>query len=202
MFYVYLFQNLINYKIYIGKTNDPKMRLSNHLSIVKSGKSKGKRTFNLIHKAIAKYGFENFNFQILESFSTEKDCLEAEKFWIEFFRSDVNKFGNEYGYNLTAGGDGPSGRKHSLETKLKISIKNKGRRYFLSEEQKSSRVFNISNLKRGNIQFKIEWPSDEELISMLNSSSQRKVASLLGVTQKAISHRLKTRNLKYNKSKK
>lgn len=194
MFYVYCFQNKINSKIYIGKTNDPLIRLNRHLTIVKNGKTIGKRTFNLIHKAIKKYGIENFSYQILEEFDNEKDALEAEMFWIEFFRSDVNRFGNECGYNLTAGGDGLTGRKRSEEEKKKISNSLIGRnlteehRQKLSESHKGIRIFNQNT--------KISWPEDSYLLKITNDIGYTATGKMLGVSNVAVRERLKRRSLK------
>jgi group I intron endonuclease len=122
--YIYILQNKINLKIYVGKTYDPESRFMAHLYAASGNTLPNKY---LIHRAIAKYGQDNFIFQTIDEFDNEKECLEAEKFWIEFFRSDVNRFGSECGYNLTAGGEGISGFKHSQEAKNKVSIANTGR---------------------------------------------------------------------------
>jgi group I intron endonuclease len=122
--YIYILQNKLNLKIYVGKTHNPESRYKAHLYVTNGNTIANKY---LIHKAINKYGQDNFSFQILEEFENESECLEAEKFWIEFFRSDVNKFSNKYGYNLTAGGEGISGLKHSQKAKNKISQANTGR---------------------------------------------------------------------------
>jgi group I intron endonuclease len=135
-YYIYILQNNVNFKIYIGKTNDPNKRYKEHLYITNSNTYNNK---HLLHKAISKYNIDNFSFQIIEEHEIEQDCLEAEKFWIEFFRSDVNRFGNDYGYNLTAGGEGISGLKHSQETKDKVSKANKGRIFSSITKQKMSR---------------------------------------------------------------
>lgn len=196
MFYVYFIQNKINNKIYIGKTNNLVQRFGAHKRIAKTGRTEGRKVFSLIHQAIAKYGVENFIFSSLEEFSNEEECLNAEKFWIDFFKSDVNKFGNDYGYNLTAGGDGIAGRSHSNESKLKISKKLKGRK--LSDEQKlkiSNSHKNKENKNRLDTGCKIVWPKDSELIEMINQSTYKEVAKKLGVSDRSISARIKRRNL-------
>lgn len=194
MFYVYLFQNNINLKVYVGKSNNPKLRLNQHLAIVKNGKSVGRKTFNLIHKAISKYGGNSFTFQVIEEFEDEKKCLEAEKFWIEFFRADVNKFGSDCGYNLTVGGDGLSGRKHTLEAKAKIGKASLGRRSTgipLSEDTKKQ----ISNSLFALNKTKIIWPKDVYLLAMVKASGYTQVGKVLNVSDNAVRGRLKRRKL-------
>ena len=119
----------------MGKTHNPEGRRKAHLYITSGNTATNKY---LIHKAIDKYGKDNFTFQIIEEFEYEKDALEAEKFWIEFFRTDINRFGNDCGYNLTAGGDGVSGRKHTQETKDKVSKTNKGRKFSTETRKRMS----------------------------------------------------------------
>lgn len=94
MAYIYQITNLINGKIYIGKTE---------FSIEKRWKEHCKDAFTErceerpLYKAIRKYGVNNFNISLLE----ETDCPEErERFWIEEKRSF------KYGYNATLGGDG------------------------------------------------------------------------------------------------
>jgi predicted GIY-YIG superfamily endonuclease len=66
MFYIYKITNKINGKIYIGKTNDPYQRMHSHLSVARNGATNsfyqdtGK--YNYIHRAITKYGEDNFSF--------------------------------------------------------------------------------------------------------------------------------------------
>jgi len=124
-YYIYVLQNKINNKIYIGKTNNPNKRIQWHKDI--SNMSDNYANCSLIHRAIRKYGFSNFTSCVIEEFDCETSCLDAEKFWIEFFRTNVCRYGDQYGYNLTDGGDGVSGFKHSQEAKEKVSKKNKGR---------------------------------------------------------------------------
>lgn len=174
MFYVYVIQNLLNLKIYVGKTNNYVKRFSDHKRVAKQGFSKNRKTFNFIHKSIKKYGVDNFSFQTIDEFDNEKECLEAEKFWIELFRSDVNRFGNECGYNLTAGGDGLSGRKHSQEEKLKVSQSLKGRKF--TQEHKNNLSVSHKGNKFFNKNTKISWPPDLELLRMVDDSSYMTVA--------------------------
>jgi group I intron endonuclease len=112
MFYVYIFQNKRNHKIYVGKTDNLSKRLAKH-------KNCAKNPITYFHKSLAKNGIESFSFFTIEEWGKEEDCLEAEKFWIEFFQSNRQ----ECGYNLTEGGDGSSGYKHTPETIRKISGK-------------------------------------------------------------------------------
>jgi len=120
MFYIYIIFNLINGKIYVGKSNS-KRRWKTHLNTARSGPEVYKKSFSLIHKAIRKYGENNFDFKIIQHV-TEKEVKSAERYWIDFYKTNVWKFGNNFGYNLTQGGEGWEGHHHTDDTKNKLRI--------------------------------------------------------------------------------
>ena len=111
---IYIIRNLINNKVYIGQSNDIKRRWQEHIRSGQPDKyaKKSIRDNNApIHRAMFKYGIDNFDFDILEKCS--KDQLnEKEKYWINIFKSNKK----ELGYNLTEGGQknfALRGEKHS-----------------------------------------------------------------------------------------
>jgi group I intron endonuclease len=122
--FIYKITNLTNGKIYIGKTTNktPHNRWAKHINVAKY-KTTYNHAYQAIHKAINKYGVNNFTFEIIEELESEVLGLEREVFWIQHYQS----FGPA-GYNLTAGGDGSSGFKHSEETKSQMSKNRKGTR--------------------------------------------------------------------------
>lgn len=99
-----------NGKSYIGITSkeNPYDRFG------KNGREYG----HYIGNAIKKYGWENVEHIILETGLNEKDANEKEKFYIKEFNTQVPN-----GYNITSGGEGRAGYKHTMkeETKKKIS---------------------------------------------------------------------------------
>jgi group I intron endonuclease len=95
MFNIYLVINKINDKKYVGITRHPiKKRWREHLSASKAG-SKYK-----FHKAIRKYGNDNFIVNVIETVNNETDLLTKEIAYIEKY----NSF--KCGYNNTLGGEG------------------------------------------------------------------------------------------------
>lgn len=108
MFFVYKIVNLVNGKIYIGKSKNPQKRWLKHLNTAKRGSSD--RRFQVLHTAINKYGKNNFKIEIIFACNDEKECLEKEKYFI----AKYNTFKGP-GYNCTEGGDGSSGYKHTSE---------------------------------------------------------------------------------------
>lgn len=89
---VYKWENLLNNKIYIGKSVDIAKRLREYRYEVNRGHTRP------IISAMRKYGFENFQFSIIEECDslTNEQLLEREQYWIEFYDAkNPNK-----GYNL------------------------------------------------------------------------------------------------------
>lgn len=70
-----------------------------------------------LYLAMKKYGVENFKIEIIEETEDEAYCLEQEKHWIDFYKTNICKYGKYFGYNLTDGGEGVSGYVYSEEQK-------------------------------------------------------------------------------------
>lgn len=102
---IYLFTNKINGKRYIGQSIDIGRRYYQHS--VNSYNANCLEYNSYFYKAIRKYGFNNFSFEILEECQKE-ELDEKEKYWIQYYNSnDMEK-----GYNLTIGGSaGPDKSK-------------------------------------------------------------------------------------------
>jgi hypothetical protein len=120
-FCVYMILNLINGKIYIGKTCNSNKRWVDHQSDARSHTKNRKYP---IHCAMAKYGIENFNFTPFHWFEKEDDAFGAERYWIRHFQSKNPRCG----YNVTDGGEGASGVIFTEERKTKISISLTGKK--------------------------------------------------------------------------
>ena len=135
--YIYLITNKINGKIYIGKHSTDKL----NDYYIGSGV--------LFRKAIQKYGRENFTKEYLAFCDTEEKLNWLERFYIKKYKA------KEVGYNLSDGGEGPSGcswnkGKHNVytqETLLKMSM--------AQQKIKPKRI------------------SKEELITLINSFEQK-----------------------------
>lgn len=103
MGYIYKITNLVNNKAYIGQTKQPvEIRWEAH--IYAAFREYDDNRYYL-HRAINKYGLENFNFKIIEEVpNTELD--EREIYWIAYYHTyRYDEKGNQ-GYNLTRGGQG------------------------------------------------------------------------------------------------
>lgn len=95
---IYRIINMINSKCYIGKSIDIEFRWKQHLRDIDDN--------CLIHRAMKKYGIENFILEVVEECGG--DILnDREKYWIKYYDCCVLD-GNDKGYNMTRGGDGLS----------------------------------------------------------------------------------------------
>lgn len=107
MHFLYKITNQINNKVYIGQTIDVNDRWSAHKS-----KAKVEKPVQYISRAIAKYGVENFMFEVLATCKTQEDTDEIESILI----SQYNSRDKQYGYNVKPGGNVAP---HAEETKQK-----------------------------------------------------------------------------------
>jgi hypothetical protein len=119
---LYKVTNNINKKIYIGKTTQSlEKRKLGHLYQARSQDNM------YFHKAILKYGINNFKWEIIyDKCNCIEDLNELEEFIIsEYFILNKNNV-----YNIAKGGNGPPSRKGSKLTedhKKKIGESNKGK---------------------------------------------------------------------------
>ena len=164
MYKIYLITNISNKNQYVGITKfSIEERFSQHI----------KRGF-ILTEAIQKYGEKNFVIELIEEVETAERAYELEMYYIKQYNTKVPN-----GYNITDGGDGifgwePSeeyrkecservkqlhnekkvgmyGKKHTEETKKKMSESLKGNQNclgrILSEDTKSK----ISSSHKGKV---------------------------------------------------
>lgn len=109
MHYLYSITDRVNNKIYIGQTNQQHKRWSSHKSYAKHPEMSGQ----YIHRAMAKYGIDNFIYEVIATCQTQEDANEIESILIAQYDSRDNRFG----YNIKPGG---LTNGHSDETKEKL----------------------------------------------------------------------------------
>ena len=92
--FIYKITNNLNNKVYIGQTiQKPIERFYQHCA-----KKCDKYILNMvIHKAIFKYGKDNFTFEVIEEVPKQQ-LNEREEYWIKYYNSYTD------GYNSTKGG--------------------------------------------------------------------------------------------------
>ena len=94
---IYCHLNKINGKRYIGQTKTSVQKRWGHNGYEYTRKHPD----SLFAKAINKYGWDNFEHQILFENLTKEEANQKEIELIAFYKSN----NREYGYNITAGGN-------------------------------------------------------------------------------------------------
>lgn len=124
-FTIYIIENSVNEKVYVGQTRKFSQRKAGHLYSARRGDER------LLYREMREFGIDKFQFRILEECETEIIASEREQYWVNRFDS-FNR-----GYNLTTGGGyhvGNKGRKFPEDHRRKISEAHKGKTF--SEESR------------------------------------------------------------------
>jgi group I intron endonuclease len=118
-------------KFYIGKSINIRDRIKRHEKSAKDLKNKCR-----IVKAIRKYGWDDFEVEILEIFEDfNREFDDAKLFLIESdYITKLNATDEKVGYNILTCNSGKNGMKHTDETKEKLRKANLGKKH--SEETK------------------------------------------------------------------
>lgn len=151
---IYCVENILDGKKYIGQTiQSVKTRWACHIS-----ESKNRQKCVKFHRAIAKYGKDNFKIKIIDHADNYEELNDKETYWIKTLDTRDN------GYNSNFDGDG---KGITEEVKLKISLANKGRE--ISEEHRKKLILGA---KRNPYTFKkgIDHPNNK-IVYRLNKKN-------------------------------
>lgn len=206
--YIYKIVNKINNKVYIGQTKyeNINVRFSSHRSQLR----KNLHTNEHLQKSWNKYKEENFEFTVLKKVNSYEDLDNEEKYYINYFKSFIS----QNGYNKTLGGHLTKefseetkekirikalGRKHSKETKAKMSLLKKGKYPWIkgkkySEESKNKMSLSKKGKKTWNYGLKMnkDWSNHrkKQIICLNNNvvySSIHEAAVSLNLLESKIS---------------
>lgn len=135
MYYIYRIINKINRKTYIGQHKYNNLN-DNYMG---SGTN--------LRRAKKKYGIENFKKEILVFNISKKEYADIlEK---TFITAERKRVGAGNCYNITDGGKGCEGIKHSEEAKKKMSDAKKGKKHSEEHKQKLSETHKGKQLRLG-----------------------------------------------------
>lgn len=112
---IYIINNKINNKVYIGQSVDIDKRIKKHFNSLENGAHYNEHLQN----AFNKYGRDNFLVDVLEECPIEK-LNEREKYYIQLYDSASR----DKGYNIEFGGNNSA---VSDETKEKLMIQKSSR---------------------------------------------------------------------------
>lgn len=167
---LYKIINKLNNKVYIGQTvNSLRQRWVGHCN------TKAKTA---IASAIKKYGKENFEIKVIARANSINELNYREIYYIKLFNSL-----SPVGYNLTYGGQGSVGKKHSTETKEKMSTAhknkpahNKGKARTIIERKRIS-LGSMGRIQSLSTRIKI---SQKHKNKKLSESTKQKLSTLNG----------------------
>ena len=156
---IYKYTNLHNKKVYIGRTC---RSLSERAGI----DGRDYRCCTYFWNAIKKYGWDSFKPEILEEGLSDKEAREREIYWIKKYRSDESPFGyniisslhfnysDEFregarnrGKKLTGKNNPFYGKKHTIETRKKLSKRFTGKKHTQEAKDKMSKTRRANQYK-------------------------------------------------------
>jgi group I intron endonuclease len=115
---VYLIENQINKKIYVGSAKSLKNRIYRHFKMPSN-----KKKASIINKTVFKHGKENFKVFVLEYVNNDK-LIETEQKWLDHYKP----YDKTIGYNICNLAGNSSGIKHTNKTKRLMKEKAKLRK--------------------------------------------------------------------------
>lgn len=201
---IYIIKNRCNDKVYVGQTiQKVEDRFKQHLKLLKSNSKQ------LIHKAIKKYGKDNFYFEVLES--NIKSLEELNKLEEKFIKEYNCVAPN--GYNLCLGGNQPRNTQPLSQDKVEDMILKYKDGYStrkLADEYNISRKRVSKILKENNCQLRKKNCNLEDRTSKVtkeilielfvkNKKSTTEISKILNVSDRTIRRRIEIFKLKeYN----
>ncbi len=194
--YIYRIVSPTN-RIYIGKTFNLKRRIESYKGLF----CKGQR---ILFNSLSKHGWDKHIFEILfEDYCTNEYLSELEVNYI-FKYNSFKECNPEFGMNLTLGGEGVIGLKHTEETKKMISETKKNSKrteneILGSEKRRGQKVNksdewiknNSESIKKPILQYDLngvfikEWKSAKDVQTELGFCRKNLSANLRGITNKA-----------------
>lgn len=196
---IYKITNKLNGKIYIGQAQDFYLRYYEHKKIRGNG---------YLQRAFKKYGFENFEFSIVEKIDDLNKINTREEYWIEFYKS----YNDKIGYNICKTANTTRGRKrepseldgirkyrqscigeknafygkhHSIESKEKISKSRVNFTHTKETKEKLKRIRNEKKYGRKYVKVKKIHIETKEVLCVYDSISE--AARQNNTTQSSIS---------------
>jgi group I intron endonuclease len=157
---IYKATNKINGNCYIGKTIQ-------HLRERKSAHElhASKNSNFYFHRALRKYGFNNFGWKILFHAIDENELDQMEKYFIANYKA------TNYLYNMTAGGRGlidPVG-----ETRRKLSTAGKGKKNpFYGKHHSEETKIKLSLSRMGKVPWNKGLPRDEATCHKISKANK------------------------------
>ena len=177
---VYVIQNLVNDKKYIGSSSNAKNRMKIHLNELR----KGIHNNTHLQRAWNKYGEKAFKFNII-LYCHKEDLLVYEQYYINLFRVALDK----YGYNKCPNANGTLGYKWTIGQRINASKSHKGQQAWnkdktgiYSEETK----IKMSNAMKGRVPWNKGIPRTVEEKLKMSKNMKGRAAWNKGISTKEL----------------
>ena len=183
-YYIYTLSSPLDEEIvkYVGYTCNPTKRYSKHVNSYKSGVSKVKTWIKSLH-------FKELKpiMNIIDEFDTVEKAKQAEIGYIKLYKSVGANL-----KNLTLGGEGIVGYKHTEETKQKISKAGKGRTIIrnISKEDKERISINLRVIKNEN--------TDRFKLLFNEGKTAKEIGNYFKITENTVREYYKRLDLKFS----
>lgn len=116
---IYIINNIINNKVYVGSSSNIERRWKKHKSLLKNNKHHSK----YLQSSWNTYGEENFHFIVIEEVKNSLHLIAVEQTFLDYFKS----YDKENGYNHLRIANSNLGMKLDQKTKDKIRNANIGK---------------------------------------------------------------------------
>lgn len=138
MYYVYIIESDLTQKFYIGYTNNYKLRWNSH----KNSCNRGVKT--KLYDCMRKYGFDNFEMVLVESFLSKDQAIRFEKKLISQYQTNS--------LNIALGGEGgfvvPEEKKLLWQKKLSKARQGRKPALGMKHTDENKKIFSESGKKR------------------------------------------------------
>ena len=183
---VYIITNKINGKQYVGITSQRlQSRWIGHISDTYS-----KNSQLILHKAIRKYGKDNFSIESIYESESYEHILRMETYFINL----IGTHKSNGGYNITMGGEGVVGLIHTDETRAQMSKSHIGNTHSNETKRKISEsltgrthskehIENMSEATRGRVVSK-EWRDNLSKAQTGRKHSQETIEKMKNIRNK------------------
>lgn len=142
---VYKYTNIINQKVYIGQTSQTLEQ--------RAQKGENYKSCPNFYKAIQKYGWENFQSEVLEDNLTRQQAHDQEKYYISYYDStNIDK-----GYNICLAWNELNQTSINIisdKAKLRYTDKTQNPMYGKKHSNKSKQIMRDKKLSSNNPMFK------------------------------------------------
>ena len=208
--YVYKITNIVNNKLYIGKTSskNPYYRFSRHKTDAFSSNEKRRNTCPKLYNAMRSYGIDNFIFELIVEYETEQEALNGEEFFIEKYNTVENGMnvltGGQFqivgennpmfgqGHKIAGEKNGMYGRsgelnpffgkEHSKELKIQLSQKFSE---FTDEQIADIKMMIFNKITSSEIKLKYPTISDKQLSLIRSGKRWKRILPDLNLTSRA-----------------